>query len=606
MVPKPNRTDPSLPKNYRPIALLKTLGKLLEKVVTRRIYYDMMQYALIPTNQFGGRDASSTTDAGLALVHDIAVAWDNGLVCASLLFDIQGFFDNINHDRLVHTFQSLGFPLELTRWLHSFLSDRSIRLRFNGFTSDPISILVGSPQGSPISPVLSIIYTYPLLLKVQGWINSGLSMYVDDGNILACGASYEAVNSCLQYAYAECEDWLTRAGLGIEPNKTELIYFVRPHSRTERPSHIFLPMLSHSTYYKVAASDHVRYLGFHLDHKLQWQHHVTIMTNRAKSALKSLQLLGNSVRGLDFMRWRLAYNAICLPILTYGIQLWYRGQVGLVKQLQGAQNEAVRVITGAFKMAPREPLHQLIAILPFDLRIQMLMKNSALRLYRLPRESQLLKRLGGPWSSPREGDLPLPCTPARNRRVHTRLTALAQLVPPDGPRLRPHALPPWGGWNWGNHLTQDTRVHQGEELPPWIAQIKAGMALDTMLTLFCRGALSNHDREDDRPMGVTSVVVYLDGKELAHSERQLGATVSEFDAELAALESGALLAQSLLVTQPHLQITLLCPNPSAISAILNVGPHPGQRFSLSFKLTTDNLLSHRHNLRVAITWAPQA
>jgi hypothetical protein len=174
---------------------------------------------------------------------------------------------------------------------------------------------------------------------------------------------------------------------------------------------VILPMSSHSTYYRVSASDRVRYLGFYRDHKLQWHHHVTTMTNRAKSALKSLPLLGNSVWGLDFMRWRLAYNAICLPILSYGIQLWYQGQVGLVMQLQGAQNDAVRIISGAFKTAPRDPLHQLLAILPFGLRIQMLMKYSALRLYRLPRESQLLKRLGDPWSSPREGDLPSPAPP---------------------------------------------------------------------------------------------------------------------------------------------------------------------------------------------------
>jgi hypothetical protein len=45
-----------------------------------------------------------------------------------------------------------------------------------------------------------------------------------------------------------------------------------------------------------------------------------------------------------------------------------------------------------------------------------------------------------------------------------------------------NALPPWGGRNWGNRLTQDARVRQGEELTPWIAEIKAGMALDTRLT----------------------------------------------------------------------------------------------------------------------------
>ena len=50
------------------------------------------------------------------------------------------------------------------------------------------------------------------------------------------------------------------------------------------------------------------------------------MCNRARATLKALQILGNSVRGLDQARWRLAYNAICLPVLTYGCQLWFKGK----------------------------------------------------------------------------------------------------------------------------------------------------------------------------------------------------------------------------------------------------------------------------------------
>jgi Reverse transcriptase (RNA-dependent DNA polymerase) len=114
------------------------------------------------------------------------------LVCVAFLFD------NINHNRLIHVFQSLGFPLELTSWLSSFLLDRSVKLRFNGFVSDPIK--VGAPQGSPTSPVRSIIYTYPFLLKMHQWNNSSLSMYVDDGLIFACGASYDSVSHRLRSA----------------------------------------------------------------------------------------------------------------------------------------------------------------------------------------------------------------------------------------------------------------------------------------------------------------------------------------------------------------------------------------------------------------------
>ncbi|KAH9958920.1 hypothetical protein BC827DRAFT_529863 [Russula dissimulans] len=92
------------------------------------------------------------------------------------------------------------------------------------------------------------------------------------------------------------------------------------------------------------------------------------MCNRARATLKALQLLGNSVRGLDLASWKLAYNAVCLPVLTYGCQLWYKGkQKTLLKKLQIVQT--VRIISGAFKTTPREPLHQLLTILPMDLRL---------------------------------------------------------------------------------------------------------------------------------------------------------------------------------------------------------------------------------------------
>ncbi|KAI0248151.1 hypothetical protein BJV78DRAFT_1334564 [Lactifluus subvellereus] len=246
-----------------------------------------------------------------------------------------------------------------------------------------------------------------------------------------------------------------------------------------------------------------------------------------------------------------------------------------------------------------------MAILPMDLHLNLLMKNSALRLYRLPRESQLLKRLGGEWSGPREGDLPLPCTPARNRCTHTRLTALAQLAPADGPRLRPHALPPWGHQNWGACLSQDPRVRLQDERAAWVAQLKTDMSSGQAITIFCRGTVSNHNREDNLPVGTASSVAYLEGRELRHTECLLGTTVTGFDAELAALETRMLLAQTLLTTRPTLHILLLCSDPFAISAIFNYGPHPGQRFSLSFKQITDNLLSLNRELRIAVSWAPQ-
>ena len=62
----------------------------------------------------------------------------------------------------------------------------------------------------------------------------------------------------------------------------------------------------------------LRYLGFFINHKLKWTTYVTTMAMRAQSTIKSISLLGNSVRGLDFMNWRRVYNALIMPVLTYG------------------------------------------------------------------------------------------------------------------------------------------------------------------------------------------------------------------------------------------------------------------------------------------------
>jgi Reverse transcriptase (RNA-dependent DNA polymerase) len=187
VIPKPNRADYTHAKNFRPISLLECLGKLLEKIVAKIIYREMTKHALVPTTQFGGRNASSTLDAGLSLLHDIQAAHRAGLRTGLLLFDIQGYFDNINHERLIQVFANLGFAPELVKWCRSFLSDRSVCLRFNGKTSDPFDFTVGTPQGSPVSPVLSTIYTSPLLHKMRDWTNTSLGMYVDDGAIFTCG-----------------------------------------------------------------------------------------------------------------------------------------------------------------------------------------------------------------------------------------------------------------------------------------------------------------------------------------------------------------------------------------------------------------------------------
>lgn len=606
VIPKPNRADYTLAKNFRPISLLECLGKLLEKIVAKIIYGDMAKYALVPTTQFGGRNASSTLDAGLTLLHDIEAAHKSGMRAGLLLFDIQGYFDHINHDRLIQCFANLGFPPELVKWCRSFLKDRTVRLKFNGKTSDPFDFVVGTPQGSPVSPVLSTIYTAALLLKMRSWTNASLGMYIDDGVIFACGDTWEKVETTMRDGYAACLDWLTRAGLNAEPDKTELIFFRKPREKVDPPHSILLPLPVQNRHYKVTAANTLRYLGFFFDIKLNWTHHVTVMCNRARATLKALQLLGNSVRGLNKARWRLAYNAICLPVLTYGCQLWYRGkQVTLVKKLQTVQNDAVRLISGTFRTTPREPLHQLLNILPMGLRLNMIVQNSALRLYRAPKESQLLRRLGGAWHTAAHDDPPLP-VPLR-QSVKTTLRNLAARVPPSGPRIQAFPEIPLGAPTW------DGKVHAIPKQNDWdydviTKALTAACQTDSLINIYCEGVRSNKGREDGKQLGATSAVLYQEGRERRHMERILGETVTDSDTSFHAIQEGLdVLTYFLgnLTTRKDNFVTISLPSMSAINKALDASPHENQNESIRVLKKLSDTLENYPDTKIVFIWLPR-
>jgi hypothetical protein len=158
-IAKPKRADYSLPKAYRPISLLECCAKLLEKVVATRILYDLNAFSVLPSSQFGSRDGHCAVDAALALAHTAQQGRAAGFPVALLLFDIQGFFDNIRRDRLVYLFGLFGFPPSVCDWVRSFLSDRTVTMHFHGESSALTHVLDGIPQGSPISPILSAVYT---------------------------------------------------------------------------------------------------------------------------------------------------------------------------------------------------------------------------------------------------------------------------------------------------------------------------------------------------------------------------------------------------------------------------------------------------------------
>ena len=221
VIPKPDRSDYTIAKNYRPISLI-------EKGMSKRFLYDIDKHRLVPTTQFGTQAFSSTLDAVLTLTHDVQCALRAKRRCAALLFDIKGFFNTVHRERLVETIRNLGFSDGVARWTRSFLTEQWVTLTFNGITVADQDQPVGTPQGSLVSPVLSALYTSPLLKIPIATDSCTLGMYIDDGVIFAEGPDWESVYRKLADQYRVCEDWSRQNNLAIEPEKSKLICFRSP------------------------------------------------------------------------------------------------------------------------------------------------------------------------------------------------------------------------------------------------------------------------------------------------------------------------------------------------------------------------------------------
>ena len=87
-LPKPKKKNYSIPGAYRPIALLNTLGKLLESTIARRLRDLAEENKLLPNTQHGARPERSISSALYILVEKLKLIKAYGLILSILALDV--------------------------------------------------------------------------------------------------------------------------------------------------------------------------------------------------------------------------------------------------------------------------------------------------------------------------------------------------------------------------------------------------------------------------------------------------------------------------------------------------------------------------------------
>ena len=89
--------------------------------------------------------------------------------------------------------------------MKDFLLDRRIKVKINDFTLSEALVLVGTPQGSPISLILYLFYNADLLESCKSIrLRMSATGFVDDVNILTYGESTEQNCKKLAEIHVKC------------------------------------------------------------------------------------------------------------------------------------------------------------------------------------------------------------------------------------------------------------------------------------------------------------------------------------------------------------------------------------------------------------------
>ena len=159
VIPLHKEGEKSEPNNFRPISLLPTLGKILEKIILYRISNYFKDFEILNSKQFGFREKRGTVDAVSALVELIRSSkhsYTEHTYCTFL--DLRKAFDTIDRKILLQKCKMYGLRGPVYNILESYLKNRKQFVQSGQRKSQMTEVKYGVPQGSILGPLLFIIY----------------------------------------------------------------------------------------------------------------------------------------------------------------------------------------------------------------------------------------------------------------------------------------------------------------------------------------------------------------------------------------------------------------------------------------------------------------
>lgn len=323
-------------QSYRPISLLCSMSKVVERIIFDRILSFAYENDIIPPEQFGFRRKHSTVHALLNLSEKIVSGFNKNLTTIALFLDIEKAFDTVWFNGLVFKFINLNFPQYLTRLIFNYLSGRTFKVCINNVQSDVKLIVAGCPQGSILAPLLYSLYMFDIPKDPT----TNLSMFADDTSTSSASENPRVASQNVQRHLNKIVKFLEKWKIKINSSKTEAIVF-RYYKKKYKVQQNPLPIFVNDR--QVEYKDKVKHLGYILQSNLKPNAHIKHVLGKGYAGLRKLYPLLKPNSGLSTSIKCRLYTAIIRPAITYAIPVWMNHNKTHNNKLKILENKCIRL-----------------------------------------------------------------------------------------------------------------------------------------------------------------------------------------------------------------------------------------------------------------------
>ena len=191
--------------NYRPISVLPTISKILERCVYNQLIRHVESHNILSSQQYGFRKKRSTEITTLLFLDEIHKAIDRGNLTGALFVDLSRAFDTVSHSPILDKLPALGISGNEKSWFTDYLFHRKMRVNYKGTLSTSTLIHCGVAQGSILGQLLFLLHfnELPSLLK-----NCKMITYADDTVLYYSHKDMKEIEKVLSQDLCTVSKWL--------------------------------------------------------------------------------------------------------------------------------------------------------------------------------------------------------------------------------------------------------------------------------------------------------------------------------------------------------------------------------------------------------------